>query len=106
MAIQLEKLFEAVKVYGAPLYGAEATIDYGTIDFAGQYPVENDCLVIEDASGICYVPIRRSVREAEGFDPDTHMFSIGGFKALRDATGEYNGKTWEVKAGEMKTFAF
>lgn len=106
MAIQLDQLFAAVKVYGAPLYGAEPTIDYGTIDFAGQYPVDGDCLVITDSNGTVHIPIRRSVREAEGFDADTHMFSIGGFKALRDATGEYNGKTWEVLEGDVKTFAF
>ncbi len=106
MALNIQALFGAVTVYGAPLYGTTPDVDYGIIDQAGQYPVVDNCLVIEDESGVVYIPIRRSTLEAPGFDPATHMFRIGGFKALRDASGEFNGKEWSVVSGAIKTFAF
>jgi len=106
MALNLELLVGAVKVYGAPLYGPTADVDYGQIETAGQYPVVDGSLVIESDAGIMYIPIRRSTLEAPGFDPTTHMFRIGGFTALRDASGEFNGEPWEVSQGEVKTFAY
>ena len=106
MALNLELLAGAVKVYGAPLYGTTPDVDYGTIEQAGQYPVVDGSLVIESPAGVMYVPIRRSVLEDDNFNPATHMFRIGGFKALRDASGEYNGSAWSVAQGEMKTFAY
>lgn len=106
MALNIQQLFGAVTVYGAPLYGTAPSIDYGQIDQAGQYPVVDNCLVIESEAGIAYIPIRRSTLEAPGFDPSTHMFRIGGFEALRNASGEFNGKAWNVNKGDVKTFAF
>jgi hypothetical protein len=106
MALNLQQLFASVTVYGAPLYGTTPAIDHGQIEFAGQYPVVDNCLVIEEDAGIVYIPIRRSTLEAPGFDPSTHMFRIGGFEALRDASGEFNGKAWSVAKGDVKTFAF
>ena len=106
MALNMQALFGAVKVYGAPLYGPTPDVDYGQIDQAGQYPVIDNCLVIEDDGGIVYIPIRRATLEAPGFDPNTHMFRIGGFEALRDASGEIDGRAWNVNKGDVKTFAF
>lgn len=106
MALNIELLIGAVKVYGAPLYGPTADVDYGQIETAGQYPVVDGSLVIESDAGIMYVPIRRSVLESAGFNPATYMFRIGGFKALRDADGTYNGTAWAVAQGEVKTFAY
>jgi hypothetical protein len=106
MALNLELLVGAVKVYGAPLYSTTPDVDYGQIEEAGKYSVVDGSLVVESDAGVMYIPIRRSVLEAQNFNPATHLFKIGGFKALRDASGTYNGNNWAVAQGEVKTFAY
>lgn len=106
MALKMQQLLSAVQVYGAPLYASEPTTALGTIDTAGQYPVQDGNLVIESEQGVSYIPIRTATLEAKGFNADTHMFSVGIFTALRDASGEFEGKEWSVAQGAVKTFAY
>ena len=102
--LNLKAILATVKVYGQPLYNAVADVDLGTIETAGQYAVDTDgkSLLVDGA----FIPIRTATLEADGYDPATHLFSVGQFKALRDADGMFNGNPWSVTAGEMKTFAY
>jgi hypothetical protein len=104
MKLNLAILGNLVKVYGAPLYGADAVAVAGTIG-ASEYTVidDNTLMVLEDGKTM-YFPIRRSVVEA-GFDAD-RVFTIGIFEAERDASGERDGVAWSVTKGQQKVFAY
>ena len=108
MALNMQLLKDSVTVYGAPLYGHAPSTLIGT-PVVGEDGV--DSMEVVDGSlsinnGEMYIPIRRSVLEADGFDPSTHEFTIGKFTALRDAEGVYNDTAWSIAKGEEKTFAY
>jgi hypothetical protein len=104
MKLNLELLQGIVTMYGAPLYSAEPTTKAGSVT-AGEYSIDGDVLVIPNDNGtVMYIPVR-TARKEQGMD-ETQTFNIGIFTATRDASGEYNGKPWSVKAGDTKPFAY
>lgn len=103
MKLNLELLKGIVTMYGTPLYSSTPETVAGTV-VAGEYTIVDNTLVIETEAGTMYIPIRTSRVDA-GID-ETQSFTIGSFSALRDASGDYNGKAWSVKQGEAKAFAY
>jgi hypothetical protein len=106
MALNLQVLDGIVKVYGAPLYPAEPTTEAGQVQ-PSEYVLMEDGRTIQvtENGNTYYFPIRRAVIEA-GFGEDK-VFTIGLFTALRDADGTTeDGKSWSVKKGDVKAFAF
>jgi len=106
MALDFSILEGIVKIYGAPLYGADADTVAGQVT-PSEYTLMADGRTIQviDNGNTMYFPIRRSVIEA-GFGEDK-VFTIGLFTALRDASGTTeDGKEWSVNKGDVKPFAF
>lgn len=106
MGLNLSILDGIVKVYGAPLYPSEPAQIAGQVT-PSEYTLMPDGRTIQviDNGNTYYFPIRRAVIEA-GFGEDK-VFSIGLFTALRDADGTTeDGKSWSVKKGDVKAFAF
>lgn len=107
MAINIQKLAEVCTIYGQPLYSATPDQLFGTADKAGEYEVRNGAIVVLDENdGEMFIPIRRSLLEDPAFDASKHIFSIGGFNALRDGKGEFEGKPWTITKGTQKVFAY
>lgn len=104
MKLDLTKLKGLVKEYGAPLYPTTPSTEAGSVA-PGEYSIESgNTLKVVDGDVTYYFPIRTQRVEA-GVSED-QVFNIGIFTASRDASGEYNGKSWSVTMGETKVFAY
>ena len=104
MKLDLAILGNLVKVYGAPLYGADAVAIAGTVGPDEYTVIDGNTLMVIDNGNTMYFTIRRSVVDA-GFE-DNHVFTIGVFEATRDASGERDGVAWSVTKGTQKPFAY
>lgn len=103
MALDFKVLEKFVTVYGTPLYPTTPQIVAGVVN-AGEYTIEGNTLRLLEDGKTYYINIRTS-RFEQGVD-ETQSFTIGLFPALRDSSGEYNGKAWSVTKGELKPFAY
>jgi hypothetical protein len=101
--LQLDKIKALVTVYGAPLFDAKPTNEAGSVS-AGEYTINDNQLCVKTEEGLMYIPIR-TARKNAGID-ETQTFNIGIFTALRDASGEYNGKAWSISKGAERVFAY
>lgn len=101
--LNLQAIKSLVTVYGAPLFDKAPTLEAGVVN-PGEYTIVDGTLSVVTDEGTMYIPIR-TARKEQGVD-ETQSFNIGVFTALRDASGEYNGKAWSIKAGDQKVFAY
>lgn len=105
--LNLSAILAVATVYGEKLYDFSQAVSQGSTP-AGTYKLGEDGksiqLFLEGNSGPCiYVQLTREAIE-NGID-ESQPIEIIQVSALRDASGEFEGKAWSVKEGEVKNFA-
>ena len=95
MALDMSKVSASIKKYGEKLY--QETQSFGKVG-KGEYTLIVDAET-QRVSLDLHNGYYAQVKEGVAFDADT-VFTIVECVALRDASGEYNGKQWTVSKGK------
>lgn len=99
--LNLSAILAIATVYGEKLYDFDNAESHGT---TAEYALDGDSVKIPVGDGkFIYVPLTRATAE-NGID-ESQPIEIVQVSALRDASGEFNGKPWSVAKGDVKLFA-
>jgi hypothetical protein len=105
MALDLKLVKKNANVFGSPVY--EEVVQYGTVAPGEyEYQPEYNSIKIDLGDGtFISARIRRDVVEA-GIDPKKQVFTVAQFVAVKDASGEIDGREWSITKGEVRDMAY